>query len=204
MRPVVSGLRLEIGFRLKKQARFMIEESTDNGAEQESITSREIIGSLLFFGGVGLLLFSVFAQAPSFSLPLPRFWYRHERWWPFFAAGLAAVGYLIQHRSSAVSRSWRPSLPGRRFQRVVVYTRQECHLCDVAKDTLHRFAQWLPEIEEIDVDESEELNERYGRSIPVVEIDGVTRFRGVVNETMLKRLIEGTAPQTGKPPSPAD
>lgn len=179
----------------------MTEEPSDNGVEQESITSREIVGSLLFFGGISLLLFSVFAQAPSFSLPLPSFWYRHERLWPLFAVGLAAVGYLIGHQTSAVSRSWRPALPGRRFQRVVVYTRQECHLCDVAKDTLHRFAQWLPEIEEIDVDESQELNERYGSSVPVVEIDGTTRFRGVVNETLLKRLIEGTPPQTDKQPS---
>jgi len=182
----------------------MTAEPSDNGVEQESVTPREIIGSLLFFGGIGLLLFSVFAQTPSFSLPLPRFWYRHERWWPVFAAGLATAGYLIQRQSSVVAHSWRPSLPGRRFERVVLYTRHECHLCDVAKDTLHRFAQWLPEIEEIDVDESAELNERYGQSVPVVEIDGIVRFRGAVNQNLLKRLIEGTPPLTGKPPFPSN
>lgn len=174
----------------------MTVEHTEVGDEHESVTPRDIIGSLLFLGGIALLLFSVFAQTPSFSLPLPRFWYRHERWWPAFAAAVAIAGYLIQHRTSSVSRSWKPSLPGRRFQRVVVYTREECHLCDVAKDTLHRFAQWLPEIEEIDIDESDELNERYGNSVPVVEIDGTTRFRGVIDERLLKRLIEGTPPRT--------
>jgi glutaredoxin len=174
----------------------MTREPTEAEVQLGPTTARDTIGSLLFFGGIGLLLFSVFAQAPSFSLPLPRFWYRHERWWPVFAAGVATAGYLIQHRTSAVSQSWKPSLPGRRFHRVIVYTREECHLCDVAKDTLHRFAEWLPDIEEIDVDESAELKERYGHSVPVVEIDGTTRFRGVIDERLLKRLIEGSPPQT--------
>lgn len=171
----------------------MTADFTDHG---EARPSREIIGSLLFFAGVGLLLFSVFAQTPAFSLSLPRFWYRHERWWPFLAAGLAALGYLIQSRSTAVSRTWKPSLPGTRFQRVVLYTRQECHLCDVAKDTLHRFGEWLPHIEEIDVDESSELKDLYESSVPVVEIDGTVRFRGVIDERLLKRLIEGTPPRS--------
>lgn len=169
----------------------------------ETATPREIVGMLLFFGGIGLLLFSVFAQTDSFSLSLPRFWYRHERWWPLLAAGIAAAGYLIQHRSGSVPRNWKPTLPGQRFQRVVVYTRQECHLCDVAKDTLHRFAQWLPQIEEIDIDESEELKDLYSSSVPVVEIDGTSRFRGVIDETLLKRLIEGTPPQSEKKVSPS-
>lgn len=182
----------------------MTVQPSEIGEEQGRITPQETIGSLLFYGGIGLLIVSVFAQTPSFSLPLPRFWYRHERWWPFIAAGLAAIGFLIQHRSSAVSRSWQPSLPGRRFQRIVIYTRQECHLCDVAKDTLHRFALWLPEIEEIDVDESAELTARYGETVPVVEIDGTVRFRGVINETLLKRLIEGTPPRSEQQPSQPD
>ena len=194
------SLRIELG--LRKQAELMTSDFTDDGEERDAANSREKIGSLLFFGGIGLLLFSVFAQTPSFSLSMPRFWYRHERWWPVLAAGLAAAGYLIQQRTSSVSRTWRPSLPGMRFNRVVVYTRQECHLCDVAKDTLHRFAEWLPEIEEIDLNESPELSELYGSAVPVVEIDGTSRFRGVIDETLLKRLIEGTPPQAQ--PSPQD
>lgn len=101
----------------------------------------------------------------------------------------------MQKTSQPVARGWKPSLPGKRFKRVIVYTRDECHLCDVAKDTLHRFAEWLPEIEEIDVDESPELRELHGSSVPVVEIDGTSRFRGVIDEMLLKRLIEGTPPQ---------
>lgn len=178
----------------------MTADLTDIEDRRDGATSREIIGTVLFFGGIGLLLFSVFAQAPSFSLPLPRFWYRHERWWPVLFAGLAAVGYLIQKQSRTVSSTWSPSLPGKRFQRVVVYTRDECHLCDVAKDTLHRFAEWLPAIEEIDIAESKELTELYGNSVPVVEIDGTTRFRGIIDEVLLKRLIEGAPPERPSPP----
>ena len=70
--------------------------------------------------------------------------------------------------------------------RVVLYTRQGCHLCEVAKDTLAEFGQ-LPE--EIDIDEHSELRERYDCCVPVVEIDGKIRFRGHVDKRLLRRLL---------------
>ena len=47
-------------------------------------------------------------------------------------------------------------------------------------------------IEEIDIAGAPELEEQFGTSIPVVEIDGIVRFRGRVSELLLRRLIEGT------------
>jgi hypothetical protein len=59
---------------------------------------------------------------------------------------------------------WQPTRAGSRFGSIVLYTRKRCHLCDDAKH------------------------------LPVVEIDGKVRFRGIVDEMLLRRLIEGSEP----------
>ncbi|MBD3672120.1 MAG: glutaredoxin family protein [Planctomycetaceae bacterium] len=155
----------------------------------------------MFFGGITLLLFAFLVRAPGVSLQLPGIWYRNESLWPFVGIAISVVGYFLIQKTSTIPPAWEPSLPGQRFQRVVVYTRESCHLCDVAKDTMHRFERWLPPIEEIDISESEELTDKYAESIPVIEIDGRERFRGVVSEVLLKRLIEATPPNR-KPQKP--
>src|SRR5262245_3634661 len=74
--------------------------------------------------------------------------------------------------------------------RFTVYTRRECCCCHKALDLLkkfkhrHRFT-----IEEIDIDADPELVERHGESVPVVEVDGKVRFRGVINPVLLERLL---------------
>lgn len=168
--------------------------SLPNRADSQPHHAREIVGRFLVLLGVALVLLYFFANRPGARLPLPGFWYRGGELWPFLGTIVGIAGFLLQRVPQTISRKWKPSVPGQRFQRVVVYSRDECHLCDVAKDSLHKFAEWLPEIEEIDIDDSPELIEKYGTEIPVVLFDGVERFRGILSETLLKRLIEGTAP----------
>jgi glutaredoxin len=69
---------------------------------------------------------------------------------------------------------------------VTLYTRQGCHLCEDAKAVLvlHGLS-----VEEVDIDQEPELKARYQECIPVVVIDGVERFRGRVNEMLLRRLL---------------
>ena len=67
-----------------------------------------------------------------------------------------------------------------------VYTRSGCCLCDEAKDTLERYGF---RVELIDIDQSPTLQNRYNECVPVVFIDGKERFRGRVNETLLRRLL---------------
>ena len=69
---------------------------------------------------------------------------------------------------------------------VTLYTRAGCHLCDVAKDLLLRHGL-APK--EIDIDGDVALAARYGECVPVVVIDGRERFRGRVEERLLKRLL---------------
>lgn len=70
--------------------------------------------------------------------------------------------------------------------KTIVYTRPGCCLCDEAIDLLRRHGL---QPEEIDIDADESLRERYTDCVPVVAIDGKERFRGRVNETLLKRLL---------------
>lgn len=67
-----------------------------------------------------------------------------------------------------------------------LYTRQGCHLCDVAEAVLVKHGVT---VERVDIDADPELRERYDRCVPVVEIDGRERFRGRVDERLLRRLL---------------
>lgn len=70
---------------------------------------------------------------------------------------------------------------------VKLYTRKGCHLCDDAYEILTRYGL-LPE--SIDIDTDPLLIERFTECVPVVEINGKIRFRGRVNEVLLKRLLD--------------
>jgi glutaredoxin len=82
-----------------------------------------------------------------------------------------------------------------RAKPLALYTRPGCHLCDVAKDTLMHHRRHLPELEEVNIESDPALKERFGTEIPVVEIDGRVRFRGRVDEVLLRRLIDATPPR---------
>jgi glutaredoxin len=66
-----------------------------------------------------------------------------------------------------------------------VYTREGCHLCQQAHDTLlrHGFRVQL-----VDIDQDPELKQRYTSCVPVVLIDGRERFRGRIDPRLLRRL----------------
>jgi glutaredoxin len=70
--------------------------------------------------------------------------------------------------------------------RVVLYTREGCHLCDDALALIERHGI-RPEC--LDVDADPELRRRFNECVPVVEIDGKIRFRGRVDEVLLRRLL---------------
>jgi glutaredoxin len=59
-------------------------------------------------------------------------------------------------------------------------------LCDDAKAILQ--AHGLS-IDEVDIDANPELRAKYNDHVPVVFIDGKERFRGRVDEVLLRRLL---------------
>ncbi len=71
---------------------------------------------------------------------------------------------------------------------IVLYTRAGCHLCDEAAAVLARHGLRFASI---DVDGDPQLQERYNECVPVVVIDGKERFRGRIDELLLRRLLDG-------------
>jgi glutaredoxin len=69
---------------------------------------------------------------------------------------------------------------------VQLYTRQGCHLCDDARLVLQRHGL---NVESIDIDADPALVELYTNCVPVVVMDGKVRFRGRVDEVLLRRLL---------------
>jgi glutaredoxin len=62
--------------------------------------------------------------------------------------------------------------------RLVLYSRPGCCLCDEMKTVIRGAAQRTPfEFEEIDIDSSADLKQKYGDEIPVLFINGRKAFK---------------------------
>src|SRR5262249_37824910 len=84
--------------------------------------------------------------------------------------------------------SWWPSHAAAKHHHIVLYTRQGCHLCELAKQQLETTRHRRPfSLEAVDVDSQPELAARYGSLVPVVTVNGRVRFWGRVNPVLLDR-----------------
>lgn len=157
---------------------------------------RRVFGTAAVYLGATILLIAV-CDTFGGGLPgLPRFWYVNRTLWIGFGLFLVPAGIAIQAVRPQTSKHWKATRPGRRFHQIRVYSKEGCHLCDDAIETLcdFRYSDYLPTVEVVDITSNPELEAKFGLQIPVVEFDGRIRFRGRVNETLLRRLIEGTPP----------
>lgn len=127
---------------------------------------------------------------------LPSFWYANQPTWIAVGILLLVLGWnaLWGARRSSPQR-WQPTRPGRRFRSATVYVGDGCHLCEEATALLAEYHQWLPPIEQIDIRSNPQLTTEFGTCIPVIALDGKVRFRGKIQEELLRRLIEGTRPE---------
>ncbi len=76
--------------------------------------------------------------------------------------------------------------------RVTFYTRQGCHLCDVARETVARVCAELGEtFDEVDVDGDEQLRERFSDEVPVTFVDGLQHDFWRVDEQRLRTALRG-------------
>lgn len=74
--------------------------------------------------------------------------------------------------------------------RVVLYTREACHLCEDARAVVAQVcessgARWR----EVDIDSTPELRDRYGEYVPVLEVDGIQQGFWRVDGARLARLL---------------
>jgi glutaredoxin len=168
-----------------------------NGSEQILNNDRSATAGTLALG-MGTLLVVARALETAFGIPgLPRTWYQNDwLWWLIGFCGIGVGARLLVRSESAVQppAPWKPTQPGRRFHQMVLYTREGCHLCDEAAETIQEHQRWLPPLTTIDIDSDPTLVKQFGTCVPVVSLDKKVRFRGKVNVTLLRRLIEGTPP----------
>ncbi|MFD1569696.1 glutaredoxin family protein [Halorubrum laminariae] len=79
---------------------------------------------------------------------------------------------------------------------VTVYTRENCSLCVVARETIEDVAADLDvpiDLELVDIDEDPELADEYGERVPYVFVDGHPAFKYEVDERELRlKLLAAT------------
>lgn len=77
-----------------------------------------------------------------------------------------------------------------RRMRVVLYARDGCHLCDVARDViLAERARTAFDFVEVDIRGDDDLELEYGIRIPVVEIEGEERFEIEVDADAFSGIV---------------
>jgi glutaredoxin len=91
--------------------------------------------------------------------------------------------------TSLISRLFRPRARAEHLT-FTVYTRSQCCCCHKAIDLLRDYQRRYGfQIHEVDIDTDPELVAKYNTEVPVVAVDGKVRFRGLVNEALLERLL---------------
>lgn len=170
--------------------------SDRNDSPPASANDRQaLLGTLVL--GTGVLLVIARTIEATFGIPnMLRTWYQNDwLWWLIgFVMILVGARFLARSELHELTRTWQPTIPGRRFRTLVLYTREGCHLCDDAADLLRRHGRWLPEPTLTNIDADAGLVEKFGTCVPVVAFDERIRFRGKVDIALLRRLIEGTPP----------
>lgn len=74
---------------------------------------------------------------------------------------------------------------------ITLYTRHHCPLCDKAQATLKELkGEWDFRLEEIDIESSDELTERYGLMIPVVHVDGEEVGFGFIDKIDISNRLQ--------------
>lgn len=93
---------------------------------------------------------------------------------------------------SLVMRFIRRTPPERR---VTLYGKPGCHLCDEARDLLHRLGtRYSIQLQEVDITTDPNLFRRYDIRIPVMVIDGTIELEAPIDEQTVRRVLRRPPP----------
>jgi glutaredoxin len=145
---------------------------------------------------VAIICLAIAESTGGLPFSMPASWYVNRSVWYLVAVACFWGGWVLLRTASTTVQQLHNAEDGVRFERVILYTKEDCHLCNVAAETLAKYSRYLPEPEQVDIASDATLVERFGTQVPVVEIDGTIRFRGRVNDVLLERLIVGTPPKS--------
>jgi Glutaredoxin-like domain (DUF836) len=100
-----------------------------------------------------------------------------------------AVAHVLVVSEDRTRTAWAARRYDRRV-RVVLYSREGCHLCDVARDVIlaERSGEAFA-FDEVDIGGDDGLELEYGIRVPVVEIDGLERFEVEVDAARFAALV---------------
>lgn len=77
--------------------------------------------------------------------------------------------------------------------RLVLYSRIDCCLCDEMKTIIRQVAERTPlTVEEIDIDSSADLKQKYGEEVPVLFINGRKAFKYRLTVRQLAARLKST------------
>jgi glutaredoxin len=78
-------------------------------------------------------------------------------------------------------------------QTITIYSKPDCHLCDLAKEVLERCREKTDfTLEVVDISQDPALFERYRNDIPVILLDGKEIARHFVRERQLLEALQQT------------
>jgi hypothetical protein len=77
-------------------------------------------------------------------------------------------------------------------QRVTLYERDGCHLCDEARVLLDEMIG-MDRYARVDIDTNDDLVLRYGFRVPVIALDGVDRLDAPITAPDLRALVSELA-----------
>ena len=143
------------------------------------------------FAAAGLLILAavlaclIFVdRCTTINLHLPGVWYRSRSFHLLVCIAIFLAAWWAHRCAGRL-----PDDSAMVFQSVTVYSKPNCELCDRAIEILDQFADALPAVRVIDISGNAALEQQHGSTVPVVEIDGRVRFRGIVSAELLQRMI---------------
>jgi hypothetical protein len=77
-------------------------------------------------------------------------------------------------------------------KKLILYSRVGCHLCDVMKEQIDKYAgRYAFTLDVVDIDKDEKLRAEYDWDVPVLLVDGEKIAKYRLDEAMLVRRLEG-------------
>lgn len=146
-----------------------------------------------FWGGLFLLCAAILSclifadRWTDLPIRFPSFWYTSRGLHLAVCIGLYVCSWLALRNSSVSESDTKTATTV--FQAFNFYTRPSCHLCDEAMEVLNQHSQFLPTPNIVNIDDDEQLRQKFTDCVPVVEFDGRVFFRGRVSPELLQRLI---------------
>ncbi len=78
------------------------------------------------------------------------------------------------------------------MKKLVLYSRVGCHLCDVMKEQIEKYAdRYAFTLDVVDIDRDDKLRAEYDWDVPVLFVDGEKIAKYRLDEAMLLRRLEG-------------